>query len=369
MGYDLERIIPAFQFSGERIFIEPFGRGHINDTYAIYFKRAFARPIRYILQRLNHNVFKNPPRVMDNIAGVTAHIARKVIAAGEDPSRRTLRIIETRDGKNYYIDADGNYWRAYDFIEDATSYQQATPELFERSGAAFGQFFNMLSDYPAHTLHESIPNFHNTRARFEAFREAARLDSAGRAAGARKEIDFALERESEAGVLVNMLGSGELPLRVTHNDTKLNNVLIDNETGEAICVIDLDTVMPGLAAYDFGDSVRFGASTGTEDEIDLSKVSLSLSMFEAFTRGYLSEACASLTEKEIAALPIGAKIMTFECGIRFLTDYLSGDVYFKTARPGHNLDRCRTQFKLAADMEREMKSMEAIVNKYSMSLN
>ena len=359
------KIVSEFQFGGECIHAEPYGHGHVNDTYAVYFKHEFSRPVRYILQKINRNVFRDPPLMMENISGVTAHIAEKVRAGGGDPFRRTLRIIRTADGGNFYLDQEGNYWRAYDFIEDATSYQQPTPEIFERSGEAFGRFFRMLSDYPAASLHESIPYFHNTRARFDAFRDAVSLDSGNRAAEARAEIEFAFERESDAGILVDLLAAGELPLRVTHNDTKLNNVMIDNKTGEGICVIDLDTVMPGLSLYDFGDSIRFGASTGAEDEPDLSKVSLSLPMFETFARGYLSETAGDLTERELSLLPFASKLMTFESGIRFLADYLSGDVYFKTKRPGHNLDRCRTQFKIVADMEREMDSMAAIVKKYS----
>jgi len=294
---------------------------------------------------------------MENIAAVTDHLSGKIIASGNDPHRRVLNIIKTRELGTYYIDADGYYWRAYDFIEDATSYQQATPELIYQSGAAFGQFFQMLSDFPAETLHVSIPDFHNTRSRFEYFKTAVSRDSVGRAASTQEMINFAFKRESDAGILVDMLAAGELPLRVTHNDTKLNNVMIDNETGEGICVVDLDTVMPGSSLYDYGDGIRFGASTGAEDEPDLSKVSFDQDLFEAFTRGYLSRARNCMTQQELKMLPFSAKLMTFECGIRFLADYLSGDIYFKTSRPGHNLDRCRTQFKLVADMERDMDSM------------
>jgi len=358
-------IISAFRFSGECIHTESYGYGHINDTYAVYFKHEFARPIRYIVQKINHNVFKDPPKMMKNISEVTAHIAGNIWEAGGDPYRRVLRIIQTTDNQNYYLDEDGNYWRAYDFIEDATSYQKSTPEIFEQSGAGFGRFFCLLSDYPAESLNESIPDFHNTPLRFEAFKDSVSRDTAGRVAKASAEIDFSMERECDTGVLLDMFDAGELPLRVTHNDTKLNNVMIDNQTGEAICVIDLDTVMPGLVLYDFGDSIRYGTNTGAEDETDLSKVSFSLDLFEAFTRGYLKEAYEKLTEKEIFMLPFSSKLMAFENGIRFLTDYLSGDVYFKTSRPDHNLDRCRTQFKLVADMEREMDSMVEIIKKYS----
>jgi len=365
MEHDIKTIAAAFPLDGELIHIERFGHGHINDTYAVYYKRDFLRPIRYVIQRINHNVFKDPPGMMENISRVTAHIAEKLTAAGEDPSRRVLHVIKTTGGDFCHIDAGGNYWRALDFIDDATSYQQTTPELFEKSGAAIGWFFSMLSDFPVDTLHESIPDFHNTRARFEAFKNAVARDAAGKAASVREEIEFALARESDAGVLVDMLGAGELPLRVTHNDTKLNNVLIDNTTGEGICVIDLDTVMPGLSVYDFGDSIRFGANTGAEDEQDLSKISLDLNMFEAFARGFIPQARANMSENEMKMLPFASKIMTFECGIRFLADHLAGDVYFKIDRPDHNLDRCRTQFKLVAEMEREMDAMSAIIERYA----
>ena len=363
MIYNQERAVAAFQTGGELIHIERFGHGHINDTYAAYFKHEFSRPVRFILQRINTNIFKNPPRLMENICGVTAHIAAKIRDEGGDPHRRVLNVVPTLGGGSFHIDENGDYWRVYDFVDDSTSFQQATPLLFEQSGAAFGQFMSMLSDYPAHSLYESVPEFHNTRERFRAFKDAVAHDARGRASGVREEIGFALSRESDAGVLVDMLEAGELPLRVTHNDTKLNNVLIDNETGKGICVIDLDTVMPGLSLYDFGDSIRFGASTGAEDERDLTKVSFSLEMFEAYARGFLGHACGNMSETELSMLPFACKIMTFECGIRFLADHLNGDVYFKTSRPGHNLDRCRTQFKLVADMEREMEPMGEAINR------
>jgi len=366
MKYDFKNIIKAFQFCGDFIYIESYGHGHINDTYAVYFKHEFSYPTRYILQRINHRVFQNPACIMENISGITKHIAGKVADDGEDPRRHVLTIVKSCVDEDYYVDTDGNYWRAYNFIDNATSYQKATPELFMQTGAAFGRFSCMLSDYPAQTLHESIPNFHNTRMRFEALKNAVAQDAVARISSARREINFALERERDAGVLVDMLANGELPLRVTHNDTKLNNVMIDNDTGKGICVIDLDTVMPGLSPYDFGDSIRFGANTGAEDEPDLSKVSLSLELFEAYSRGYLSHARESITSSELKILPFASTLMTLECGVRFLTDYLIGDSYFKTSRPNHNLDRCRTQFKLVSDMENKLDSMTEIITKYSM---
>jgi len=357
-------VASKFLFDGELIYAEAYGNGHINDTYAVYFKFEFAQPIRYIIQRINHNIFKKPLRMMENISGVTSHISKKLADSGQDPSRRVLKIISTRNSEDQYIDDNGNYWRAYEFIDDATSYQSATPELFEESGAAFGAFLSMLSDYPAHELHETITNFHHTPSRFKALCDAIENDPANRAKDVRDEIDFAIKREKDAFVLVDMLSAKSLPLRVTHNDTKLNNVMIDNKTGKGLCVIDLDTVMPGISLYDFGDSIRFGASTGVEDETDLSKISMDLMMFEAYTRGWLSQARPNLIDSELEMMPFAAKLMTYECGIRFLADYLSGDVYFKTKRPDHNLDRARTQLKLVADMEIKSDAMAAIVRKY-----
>lgn len=359
-----KKIATKFQFNGEFVYGEPFGCGHINDTYALYFKREFKRPIRYILQRINSSIFKNADELMTNIANVTAHIAEKVKADGGDVDREVLHIIRTTDNQLYYTDESGREFRAYAFIDDATSLQTIeNPEHFYKSARAFGKFQKQLSDFPADTLYETIPNFHNTVMRYEAFEEAVKQDLKGRAKEVQKEIDFVRARKSDAGLLVNLLQENKLPLRVTHNDTKLNNIMLDNQTGEGICVIDLDTVMPGLVHYDFGDSIRFGASTAAENETDLSKVSMSLELFELFAKGFLEECGDSLTDLEIETLPIGAKVMTFECGMRFLTDYLNGDTYFKIHREHHNLDRCRTQFKLVADMEEKADQMNAIIQK------
>lgn len=264
------------------------------------------------------------------------------------------------------MDSEGEYWRAYKFITGATSYDAVeTPEDFYQSAVSFGNFQRLLAEYPAETLHETIEGFHDTKARFAVFKKAVEEDACGRAASVQKEIDFVLAHEDVANVFGDMLAKGELPLRVTHNDTKLNNIMIDDETRKGICVIDLDTVMPGLAMNDFGDSIRFGASTAAEDEQDLSKVSCDMGLFEIYTKGYIEGCGGRLTEKEIEMLPMGAKVMTFECGMRFLTDYLEGDHYFKIHREGHNLDRCRTQFKLVEDMEAKWDTMQEIVKKYS----
>jgi len=354
----------ANQFAADGRFVSaiPYGEGHINDTYAAYFVQEDQSTKRYILQRINSKIFLRPDLLMDNITVVTAHIAAKIQADGGDSTRETLTVIPTHEGKSYVVDARGNYWRMYIFIEQTVSYQLIeNPEHFYKSAIAFGRFQKQLADFDATVLHETIPNFHNTAVRFETFRKAVEEDAFGRAAGVQAEIDFAMKRAGEASLLVDMLARGELQLRVTHNDTKLNNVLIDEKSGNGICVIDLDTVMPGLALYDYGDSIRFGASTGAEDETDLTKVTMSLELFGLFTKGFLEQVGTSLTENEIDMLPWGAKLMTFECGVRFLTDHLCGDTYFKIHRDGHNLDRCRTQFKLVADMEQKWDEMNRIV--------
>lgn len=344
---------------------EVFGSGHINSTYLIYVMEDGVRK-KYILQSINTSIFPKPLELMENISSVTGHLRKKIIRNGGDPERETLNIIPTLEGKPCYEDEEGNCFRIYKFIDDAACYDLVEkPEDFYQSGLAFGHFQKLLSDFPAETLHETIPQFHDTVKRFGDFEKAAELDVMGRAAEAAAEIAFVKDRLELAKVLGEALKSGALPLRVTHNDTKLNNIMIDKKTGKGLCVIDLDTVMPGLAVNDFGDSIRFGANTAYEDETDLSKVSCSLELFEAYTKGFLEGLDGSLTEPEIEMLPIGAMVMTFECGMRFLTDYLEGDVYFKIHRPQHNLERCRCQFALLSDMERKKKELDAIIKKYN----
>ena len=334
----------------------PYGSGHINDTFLV---RAGKR---YILQRMNRNIFTDPQGVMENILGVTNFLREKIEKAGGDGMRETLTVIPTKAGEPLYWDSLGDCWRMYHFIEDAISYDRVESERdFYESAVAFGNFQQMLADYPAETLHETIPGFHDTKARYEVFLKAVEEDVCHRAKEVAKEIAFFQERKEIAAVLGDMLAAGELPLRVTHNDTKLNNIMMDAKTGKGICVIDLDTVMPGLAVHDFGDSIRFGASTGDEDEPDLSKVNCDLHLFQLYTEGFLKGCRGSLTETERAMLPMGAKVMTYECGMRFLTDYLQGDTYFKTHRKSQNLDRCRTQMKLVADMEANWEKMGEIV--------
>lgn len=361
-----EEAINNFLFEGRLISEGAYGSGHINDTFLLTFAIAEMGQIKVILQKMNKEVFEDPVSLMENIVGVTSHLRKKIIEAGGDPERETLNVIPARDGKSYYVDSKGDFWRAYKFITDSTSYDRVEkPEHFYQSAVAFGNFQKLLADYPAETLHETIKGFHDTKARFAVFKRAVEEDKMGRAASVRKEIEFVLEREDVANYFADLLERKEVPLRVTHNDTKLNNIMIDNKTGKGICVIDLDTVMPGLAVHDFGDSIRFGASTASEDERDLDKVSCSMELFELYTKGYIEGCGGKLTPKEIELLPMGAKVMTFECGMRFLTDYLQGDTYFKIHRENHNLDRCRTQFKLVSDMEQKWETMNQIVKKYS----
>jgi len=311
---------------------------------------------------MNKNVFPKPVEVMENVMGVTNFLRKKIEAAGGDPMRETLNAIPVTDGLPYYVDADGEYWRAYAYISGTTSYDVVeNEEIFYESARAFGRFQNLLSDYPAETLHETIEKFHDTRNRFANFKKAVEADAIGRAAEVQEEIAFVLEREDVANFFSELLEQNALPLRVTHNDTKLNNVMLDDATRKGICVIDLDTVMPGLAMNDFGDSIRFGASTAAEDEKDLDKVWCDMGLFEAYAKGFIEGCGGKLTNREIELLPMGAKVMTYECGMRFLTDYLQGDVYFKTHREGHNLDRTRTHIKLIQDMEQKWDTMNEIV--------
>lgn len=360
----LQRVIRQFLFDGSYVGVIPYGSGHINDTFAVYCQRE-DEPHRYILQRINTNVFREPVKLMENVQGVTGFLRRKILQAGGDPDRETLNLVPAKDGGFYTVDPEGGYWRAYCFIEDTVTLQQArNEEDFYNSACSLGKFQLLLADYPAETLHETIERFHDTPNRISQFREALSADVKNRAALVQNEIHFVLEREAFTHVLVDLLAQKKLPLRVTHNDTKLNNILLDKATGRGICLIDLDTVMPGLSLYDFGDSIRFGATTAAEDEPDLSKVHFDMRLFEAFTKGYLEAAGSILTDEEIKNLPVGAKMMTLECGIRFLADYLNGDVYFKTERESQNLDRCRTQFQLIAEMEEQWDDMARVVNRY-----
>ena len=358
-----KEILEAFGLEKDVVSVSSYGNGHINDTFALEQKTQEGRK-QYIIQHMNKEVFREPELLMENIAGVTEWLRKKIIEEGGDPERETLNVRKTTDGKYSYKDKDGEFWRVFHVVEDADCYEQVkNPDDFYQSALAFGHFQCLLSDYPAHTLHETIPDFHNTPRRYENLMRAVEEDCEGRVCEVLEEIEFAKARKDYTHVLCDLQKNGEIPLRVTHNDTKLNNILIDHETGKGICVIDLDTVMPGLAMNDFGDSIRFGASTAAEDERDLSKVSCDLSLFEVYARGFMEGCAGALTAKEVEHLTDGAIMMTLECGMRFLTDYIEGDHYFRIHRPGQNLDRARTQFKLVQDMEQKKTQMNEIVRK------
>ncbi len=358
-------VVEGFDIPGDFVSATPYGSGHINDTKLVVVDDGGKRE-SYILQRINTNVFRDPVSLMNNFASVTAYLADIIRRNGGDPMRETLNVIKTKDGKHYFVDDEGGYWRLLVFVSSSLSYDKVEkPEQFYDSAVAFGNFQYMLRDYPADQLAETIPNFHNTPDRLRQFREAVAKDVCGRAASVKDEIAFVNEREEFANTLENARKEGRLPLRVTHNDTKLNNILFDEETGKALCIVDLDTIMPGYSVNDFGDSIRFGATTALEDETDLSKVNFDISLYELYVKGFIEGAKGGLTETELDLLPVGAMMMTFECGTRFLTDYLSGDTYFKISRPNHNLDRARNQFKLVSDMEKKLPEMRAIVKKYA----
>ena len=347
----MHSVLSSFALSCAPVSSEPYGSGHINGTQLVTCENG----ARYILQHINTNVFREPVALMRNIELVTAHLRTKV----SDP-RGVLQLVMTHDGLSYAVDG-GAYWRVYELVENSVCYQSADRALFYESAVAFGRFQNQLADFPATQLAETIPHFHDTPARYAAFYRAVESNAAVRREQVLREIDFVREREPFSHTLTDLQAAGELPLRVTHNDTKINNVLFDAKTNKALCVIDLDTVMPGLSVNDFGDAVRFGASTAAEDEQDLSKVHFDLDLFETYLKGYLSTCGESLTKTEIAMLPVGAKMMTLECGMRFLTDHLNGDVYFHVSRPGQNLDRARTQFRLVEEMEKSWNLMLKMV--------
>ena len=351
MNENLFEVLRAFRLDAKPVSCEPYGCGHINVTYLAVMESGR----RYILQKINNNTFRDVAGLMENITAVTEFLRTKT----DDP-RGVLTLVKTHDSASY-LHAQDAYWRTYDFVEDSICLQlPETDEDCYQSAVGFGTFQQLLTDFPAAKLHETIPNFHNTPDRYRALLETLKRDPMHRAAQVQPEIEFALARQAEMATIQNALTAGELPLRVTHNDTKLNNVLLDAKTRKALCVIDLDTVMPGSSLYDFGDSIRFGAATAAEDEKDISKMEMSLDRFRVFTRGYV-RACPGLTAKELELLPMGAKTMTMECGVRFLTDYLDGDHYFAVHRDGQNLDRARTQFKLVADMEKKWDEMQKIV--------
>lgn len=350
----MQQAIHHFQIMRQPVFCRPFGHGNINYTFLITTDDGK----QYILQRINTHVFKQPVQLMENVIAVTQHIRNKV----DDPNK-VLNFIPALDGKYFYRDERRRYWRCYEFVGGFCLEAPESDADFYESAVAFGRFQEQLSDFPAETLHETIPNFHNTPDRYRQLHIAMDEDACDRLQYVQAETDFILEREHEAGTIQRMLESGELPLRVTHNDTKLNNVLLDMKTRKALCVLDLDTVMPGSSLFDFGDSIRFGAATAPEDVQELSRMTLDLHRFEVYTKGYL-DGCHSLTKREIELLPLGAKIITLELAVRFLTDYLESDHYFKTQYSDHNLVRCRAQLKLVRDMEAKWYHMDKIVKNY-----
>lgn len=361
----LPAAVAAFPLLGSYRSAVPYGSGHINDTFAVTLDQAGA-PVRYIFQRINERVFRNVPALMDNIRRVTEHATRRAAASGadENASRRALTLVSARDGLPYHRDADGGWWRCYLFIERAQTYDLVqTPAQATAAARAFGDFQKLLVDLPGERLHETIPDFHHTRRRFEALQRALAADAHNRAAQAKEQIAFALAHEPLADVLLMLQARGEIPERVTHNDTKFNNVMLDDATQEGICVIDLDTVMPGVALNDFGDMVRSATNSAAEDERDLTKVEARRPIFEALVQGYLSAARPFLNDAEIAHLAVSGQVITFEIGIRFLTDFLAGDTYFKVKRPGHNLERAANQFAIVRSLEAQRSEMEAIVQR------
>jgi hypothetical protein len=360
----LQEISRKFQIYGEILHAETLKIGHINETYTATYDQGGTR-VRYIHQKINRNVFKNPAAVMRNVMQVTTHIRRKLEARStRDLTRRSLIVIPTRDGKSFFHDDGGEVWRTFVFVEGVETHEAVqSPQQAFQAGRAFGEFQSLLVDLPGERLNETIPGFHHTRKRFAALQQAINKDHFNRAKDARAEIAFALKREAIVDVILNAMAKGKIPERITHNDTKFNNVMLDVLTGEAMCIVDLDTVMPGCALYDFGDMVRSTTSPTLEDEPNLSKVKMQMPMFRKLAEGYLSTAGQFLTKTEKSHIAFSGKLISFEIGIRFLTDFLSGDTYFRTHRPGHNLDRCRTQFKLVESIERQEEAMQKVVER------
>ena len=360
---ELRDIMSQFVVYGDFLVAVPFGNGNVNDTFQLTYDQGGIR-LHYTLQRINHQVFKDPDKVMNNVERVTSHILGKIRAEHQETKKRTLRFLYTPEGRTLVNDVRGNFWRAYVFVERARAYEVLeTPDQAFRVAEAFGEFQLRLVDLPGERLHETIPDFHNTPKRFVDFETAIRTDPCGRVKTAQKEIDFLMARRDETDALLKLNASGDIPERITHNDTKSNNILIDDLSGEGICVIDLDTVMPGLSLYDFGDMVRSGTNPAEEDETDLSKVGMRFDMYEALYRGFLKTAGLFMTSAEKEMLPFAGKLITMEIGCRFLTDYLNGDTYFKVRRPSHNLDRTRNQFKLVESIEEQFEEMRALLRR------
>ncbi len=361
--HDLKEVFANFEIEGEYVRHHFVKVGHINETYLLESSRG-GTPERFIFQRINHFVFRNPELLMANFERITRHLrSRLEKIPGRDPDRETLNLANSRAGRSFYRSPEGNYWRAYRFVGDTHIINIARqPEQAFEAGRAFGCFQKLLADLSAASLHETIPFFHHTPRRFARFREVLEKDPHVRAEDARDAVEFALDRKAMTGIVTDALESGALPLRITHNDTKINNILFDDGTGKAICIIDLDTTMPGSALYDFGDMVRTTTSFAAEDEPDLSKVKIEMEMFRALANGYIEEAAGFLTEKELDLLVFSGRLITFTIGLRFLTDHLEGDVYFRIHRPGQNLDRARAQFALVRSMEEHAEKMEKVIS-------
>ena len=353
----LRDLIYTFSMYGDFLVGIPFGMGNVNDTFQLTFDQGGIR-LHYILQRINRNVFQDPEGLMENIDRVTSHILSKIRASRMETKKRTLRLLRDKDNTPYVRDINGEYWRGYVFVENARAYEVLeTPEQAFCIAEAFGEFQNQLVDLPGGRLNETIPDFHNTPKRFQRLEEAIKKDVAGRVKEVSEEIDFALSLKDEAGTLLRLNESGDIPERITHNDTKCNNILVDDLSGAGVCVLDLDTVMPGLSLYDFGDMVRSATNSAGEDEIDCSKVWMRFDLYEGLYRGFIKSAGGFMTPAERENLPLSGKIITTEIGIRFLTDYLEGDTYFKIRRPQHNLERCRNQFTLVKSITEQMPKM------------
>ncbi len=356
-----EEMFKEFVTDERAVEIKKHGSGHIHDTFLVT-AEGETKDHLYILQRINTSIFSDPVKLMENISSVTSFLKKEVIKNGGDEKREVMNVIDTPDGKAVVRDKNGSYWRVYDYITDSLALDAAsTAAEFGEAGYAFGRFGSLLKDFDVSRLHDTIPNFHNTPLRFETFKIAVEEDKVGRAKEVKKEIEFFMDHEKDMGICEELKNKGDLPIRVTHNDTKLNNVLFDKKTRKGLCVVDLDTVMPGLSVFDFGDGIRFGANTASEDELDLSKVMLSTEYFKAYAERFLAGWGGRLSDTEVEMLSQGAKTMTMECGMRFLTDYLQGDVYFGISREKHNLDRCRTQIKLAQEMEKKKNETDKII--------
>ncbi len=361
---EMTEIVQNFCVTGTPVEIKPMGNGHINTTYLVTAQTGEGAEKKYTLQAINRYVFEDPEAVMKNIVLVTEHIKKKL--AGENAERGVLSVVQTKDGKNFFCDDEGEYWRMYTYVDGSHSMDFVEdPDQLYAAGAAFGNFQNLMADFPMTALTETIPNFHHTPGRFAQLMDAVEKDVCGRAASVKEEIDFFVQREAEMSILTDAAERGEIPLRVVHNDTKFNNVLFDDKTNGALCIIDLDTVMPGLAASDFGDAIRFAASTAEEDETDLSRVAIDMKLYESFARGFLTALDGKLTKAEIDTLHWGAKIITMEIAMRFLADHINGDKYFKIHRENHNLDRARCQMALAKSMEENFDRMREIICNFS----